>query len=182
MKRRVLIVVGLAVLLVLLGSVSALAWSARRVKGDVAFHSPPEWYVDPPLKLWMHFDVLKVGRKGDRAWGQVSWMIHSETDGWRYFDSRPTCVVFGEHDGKPAAAIVTQITERIGWGWGEPGEYAYFWVRDGGAPASEGDQWGMSYYSFDPFIEFYPEDEPPPCEYFTPDLLIDMEGGDLTVR
>ena len=55
-------------------------------------------------------------------------------------------------------------------------------MRDGGTPGSEGDQWGMAYYSFDPFIEFFPADDPPPCEYFTPDELIDIEGGDLVIR
>lgn len=181
MAKRILMVLVLVAVLTLVGSRFAQATAFRRVEGDVAYRSPPEWYIDPPLKIWMHYDVQQIGRSHHVS-GQVSWMMYSETDGWRYLDSRPTCMVIGEHEGKPSAVIVTQIVERIGWGWGEPGEYAYFWVRDGGTPGSEGDQWGMAYYSFDPFTEFYPANDPPPCEYFTPFLQIAIEGGDLDIR
>ena len=67
-----------------------------------------------------------------------------------------------------------------------PGEYAYFWMRDGGTPGSQGDMWGNKNYSDeDPFLEFWPADDPPPCEYFVPSYGIKpiaVEGGDLDVR
>lgn len=181
MKRRILIILVLmGLLLTIGGSAPALAWFPRRITGDIGFTAPPEWGID--LLLWIHFSVYEINPVTHRGWGQCSWMIWNEELGWRYLDSRLSCVMFGEHEGKPAAAFVSQIVRRMGWGEGEPGEYAYFWVRDGGTPGSEGDQFGINYYSLDPFIEFWPEDEPPPCEYLTPDERIDVEGGDLAIH
>jgi hypothetical protein len=183
MKKRILIVAALTIVLGLVGSTSASAWFLRRVQGDIGFHSPPQWGADPPVLLWMHYDVTEINSRTHRAVGRVSWILFKEEfGGWRYVDSRPVCVVFGEHEGKPAAAIVTRLTERVGWGPGEPGDYAYYWVRDGGTPASEGDAWGSQVYSTDPFVEFHPPDDPPPCEYFTPGLPIDSEAGDLNIQ
>lgn len=79
---------------------------------------------------------------------------------------------------------MSRIVSRTGWGWGEPGEYAKFWVRDGGMPGGEGDQWIMQSYQFEPeWIEFWPADVPPPdCESFTPDEPeIAVKGGGLTI-
>ena len=86
-------------------------------------------------------------------------------------------VAFGEHEGAPAAAFVAEITRVSGWGQGVPGEYAYYWVRDGGTPARQGDQFAINYYSLDPFYEFYPAGAPPTGAYFTPFLAIDLLGG-----
>ena len=186
MKRRILILLVLVVaLFAFTGSTSISSRRRRGITGSVGFYVP-EW--GPPqargVRIWMHYNVREIGRKRRRASGQVSWMIYNELLGWRYVDSSPVCVVFGKHEGKPAAVFVSRIVNKIGWGPGEPGEYAYYWVRDGGTPGSEGDQWGATNYQYEPFIEFWPADDPPPCKYFTPDhppQPISVQGGDLVI-
>jgi hypothetical protein len=39
------------------------------------------------------------------------------------------------------------------------GDYAYFWLRDGGPDRA--DQWGIYPYSVEPRIEFFPYDQSP---------------------
>jgi hypothetical protein len=184
-KRKVILLALIAVLVLFAGSTTALALYNRRITGHVGFFVP-EWGPpsNPGVAISMYYDVRELGKSG-RARGQVSWMIYHEDMGWRHVDSRPICVVFGEHEGKSAAVFVARIVNKVGWGPGEPGEYAYYWVRDGGTPGSEGDQWGSKSYQYDPFIEFWPADDPPPCEYYVPDhppQPIDVQGGDLVIR
>jgi hypothetical protein len=113
------------------------------------------------------------------------------TPTWKGGESEARYIFFGEdmEGGEPdAVALITQIVSKEGWGQGEPGEYAYFWFRDGSGAGP--DQWGMRYFSVDPFQEFYPEDSPPFDDgYFAaeemqadgPVLPLDVELGDIEI-
>jgi hypothetical protein len=192
MKKRISILLVLTVFPLLLGaSVPGLAWHPRRISGDIGF-TVPEWG-NP--KVWFHFDVLQLSRRTHRAWGQVSWILYNESlegEQWRYLTTRPTCVIFGEYQERPAATFVVQIVTKTGFGQGEPGEYAVVWVLDGGTPGSEGDFWAKPSYQDQPdWIEFWPEDDPPACEDYPPEDLpeglippqpVAVQGGDLVIH
>jgi hypothetical protein len=180
-KRALFIVSVLAIALLLLGgTTSALAKSHRKITGDFYFPSPPAWGVD--LDIWLTLSIHEVDPSTGEARGNCNWRIYHEEWGWRELEAQLVSVAFGEHDGAPAAAFVAEITAVSGWGQGVPGEYAYFWVRDGGTPARKGDQFAINYYSLDPFYEFYPAGTPPACTYFTPFLAIDLAGGNLVIH
>jgi hypothetical protein len=190
-KRMLVLLVSLTALLMLTASTPILPRYPRKVSGDIGFTVPP-WFGNP--KVWFHFDVLSLSRWSDRAWGQVSWILYREDledEKWRYLTTRPTCVVFGEYEGQPAATFVVQIESKTGFGQGEPGEYAVVWVLDGGEPGSAGDLWAKPSYQDDPWIEFWPEDERPDCRDYMPEdlgaqldppLPIAVQGGDLTIQ
>jgi hypothetical protein len=197
MKTRISLLLFLIVLpLALGGSVPALADDdddVRSITGDIGW-VVPQW---GNVKIWFHFDVREADDDDHEAEGLCSWMLYNENNPegqrWRYVDTRPTCVVFGKYQGKPAATFVTQIVNKIGFGQGEPGQYAVVWVLDGGTPGSAGDMWAKPSYQDPPptWIEFWPADEPPDCEDFLPkDLPKDLippqpmtaEGGDLVIH
>jgi hypothetical protein len=182
MRNRTLFIVSLlaAALLVPWGTVPAAAGAHRKITGDFYFESPPAWGID--LDLWITLDVHEVDATTGEARGHCSWRIYHEGMGWRELEGELVSVAFGEHEGAPAAAFVSRITSATGWGQGLPGEYAYFWVRDGGTPARKGDQFAINYYSLDPFYEFYPVGDPPVCAYFTPFLAIDILDGNLVIH
>jgi hypothetical protein len=195
MKKRILILLLLIVLpFTLGGSVPALADDDEggSIKGDIGW-VVPQW---GNVKIWFHFDVRATDDDDYDAEGLCSWMLYNENnpagEQWRYLDTRPTCVAFGKYRGEPAATFVTQIVNKIGFGQGEPGQYAVVWVLDGGTPGSAGDMWAKPSYQDQPvWIEFWPEDEPPDCEDYLPrdlpkDLMPPMpiaaEGGDLVIH
>jgi hypothetical protein len=109
---------------------------------------------------------------------------------WKVVDSEARYVLFGEDFAEEAAdsvVIITQIIDKKGFGEGEPGEYAYMWFQESG----DGEQalWAMRYYSLDPFLEFFPPDQPPAVEYAfleqmvaeDPALPIAMDVGSLRI-
>lgn len=184
MKKRALILLVLMVLPFMLGgSAPALADSPGKITGGVGF-LVPQW---GDLRIWIRLNVHEVDPGTHQAAGWCRWKIYSQDLGWRHVGARPTCVVFGEGDDEGTAVLVAQIVSQRGWRSGdydEVGRYTKFWVRDGGTPGSAGDQWNMQSYQFDPWIEFWPEDEPPDCESFTPDEdpPIDVENGNLMIH
>jgi hypothetical protein len=175
MKKRILIL--LMLVTVPLGLAAASADSeapGRKVTGDAWFTAP--W--EGGMTIWLSLDIREVNPKTHRATGQVNWKIWHDEWGWRELDAHPSCVLFGaDVDEDPNTAIfVSRIVHKSGWGEGEPGEYAYWWVRDG-----EPDQFGINYFSFDPFLEFWPRGKPTACAYFSPGMLHDLQG-DLVVE
>lgn len=176
MKTHILIVVVLLLAMVFVGGFSlANAQTDRGISGSVAFDAPPEWGQE--FDLWIDFDLQEVNASNHRATGEISWRIWSEAYGLRELKTHPSCVLFGEDVGEDpdTAIVVTRIQQLEGWGDGLPGEYAYWWLRDGGD--SENDQMAMLDYSADPWYEFFPKGKPPTCEYFEPWLVIDIGEG-----
>jgi hypothetical protein len=183
MRKQVAIASLLAIVLLFAsagGSSPALAESQPKVTGGFTFQSPPVWGID--LDLWFTVNIHELDPVTHEARGHCNWKIYHEEMGWRELKARIVSVDFGEYEGAPAAAFVAEITSKSGWGQGAPGEYAYFWVRDGGTPGRKGDQFGINYYSLDPFLEFWPDDDPPAGAYFDPFLPIDVEAGNLVIH
>ena len=182
MRKRVLLTLSMLALVLGLfgGSTAVLAHAHRKITGDFYFEAPPEWGID--LDLWITLNVHELDPITGEAKGNCSWKMYHEEMGWRELEADLVSVAFGEHEGAPAAAFVSKITSASGWGQGVPGEYAYFWVRDGGTPARRGDQFGINYYSLDPFYEFFPAGDPPDIAYFTPFLAIDILDGNLVIH
>jgi hypothetical protein len=141
-------------------------------------------------------DVTETDPQTHAAAGTVNWRNFQPNppagEGyWKEVESDAKYIFFGSDDdsGDPnTVVLITQIKSKDGWGLGEPGEYAYFWLRDG--DDGEPDQWGMRYYSLDPWAEFFPAGEPPvEAGYFTVDemqaddpvLPLDFEIGDVEI-
>jgi hypothetical protein len=172
----------LAVFLVLGASPHSVAGSERGVKGMVGFHGPWAGGMD----IFIDFDVREVNPDTQTATGSVSWKIWHQEMGWRAVDAHATCVQFGEDEGgNPTVVLVSRIVRKTGWGQGEPGEYAYWWLRD----SAEGDLHSINYYRpFDPnhpedFQEFFPRTLAPDCKefpFFEPPEVMDL--GDLAIE
>ena len=102
-------------------------------------------------------------------------------------DAHATCVLFGAAVGEDpeSAILVSRILRKTGWGQGEPGEYAYWWLRH-----SEVDQHGINYYRLDDpatpedgGYEFFPRGRGPSCEYLElAEPPVDVGLGDLGIQ
>jgi hypothetical protein len=171
--------------------VSTVDEDLRRVSGEIYMRGVPQW---GGVTVSMDFDFAELDPETHEATGYIDWhnvMPNAEegTPTWKGVESEARYIFFGEdvEGGEPdAVVVITQIASKGGWGQGEPGQYGYFWFSDGGEAGP--DQWGMRYYSFDPFQEFYPADSPPVDDgYFTaedmhadgPVLPLDVELGDI---
>ena len=189
MKKCALITLSLVVLvLVLTGSAPSLASSSHSARGHVAFHA--DWAGG--MDIFIDFDVREVNPATHRARGTVSWRIwhpwHEDFpfEGWRYLDARASCVAISEdNDGNHSAILVSRIVRKTGWGQGEPGEYAYWWLNDSEA----GDQQAINYYRQDDpatpedeWYEFFPRGKPPKCAPFPFVFSSDFELGDLAIQ
>lgn len=184
MKKRILILLILSALHLMLGaSVPALAESPRGIVGRIVLRAPWAGGMD----IFIDFNVREVNPDTHEATGSCNWKIWHKEWGWRAVDATATCVLFGEDvGGDPQTAIlVSRIETKTGWGQGEPGEYAYWWLRD----SEEGDQFSINYYRLDDpnteedeWYEFFPAGSPPDCAYFeSTEPSLDFERGDLTI-
>jgi hypothetical protein len=191
MRKRVLVIALLSVVVLVLvgGSVTALATSYGKLTGGMYFVA--DW--GGTYEVWQRYNIHETepwwDEQGVRhnAVGHIDYKIYHEDWGWRRVDTIPVCIEFGvDTDGTPMATIVLQITRVEGWGHGEPGEHSKFFIRDGGTPGSAGDQWNMEYYQAEPWIEFWPKDVPPPeCSSSNPanmDYWWDISRGDLMIH
>jgi hypothetical protein len=164
-------------------AVPAPETAPRQISGDIHFPAPEAWQVD--LWLRLDFDLQEVDPNTHEADGFFNWEIFNfaERD-WKRVKSHVEYALFDE--AEEAAVVVAQIDEKTGWGEGEPGEWACFWVHDGDLAGDMADQFGIHYYSdFHPevgFKEFWPEDELPPMAYALPGLPIDVALGDLVIE
>ncbi len=181
MKKRILIVLVLVTMFLIPGAPApALADSPGKVTGS-AYFPVPDW---GNLRIWLNFNVREVNPVTHQATGLVRAQLYSPTDGWKRLDFRPECVVFGtDSDGKKTAVFVVEILRKEGWGQGAPGEHGRWWVRDGGTPSKQGDQWMIQSYDTPNWIEYWPKNIPAPdCESFTPDELpITVNHGNLVI-
>ena len=167
--------------------------SQRGIQGELHIPGVEPW---GGVTVSMDVDVQETDAAAHTASGHVNWRNYQpdppEGDThWRAVDADARYVFFGadEENGDPnAAVVIAQLKRQDGWGQGEPGEYAYFWLRDGGSEGA--DQWGMRYFSLDPWYEFYPAAAPPVADgYFTVEemqaddavLPLDVEVGGVTI-
>ncbi len=158
--------------------VAAPETAHRTVIGEFGFPSPKEWGVD--LWITQDFDVRELNPESHAAEGTINWGVYDVLQRqWKLVKADAKYVFFDESG--QSAIVMAAITAKIGEGEGEPGEYASFWVHDGGAQ----DRFGIQYFSdFHPevgFKEFFPADQLPPLEYAEPAELIAVETGDVTV-
>jgi hypothetical protein len=166
----------LALVLVLDGS-PILADAPRGITGGINF-AAPEWGVD---RGWIWFNVHEVDPETNLARGGVNWVEYNADDGWRRLSSKVTCVAFGEDVGEDeqTAVFVVQVTRKRGWGPLEPEQYVKFWVRDGGTPGTEGDEWGTPFWPVDDL-----DDTVPACDYevLSPDYRVPVSGRNLVLH
>ncbi|MFO7633071.1 MAG: hypothetical protein R6W76_11050, partial [Caldilinea sp.] len=102
----------------------------RTVAGEFGFPSPKEWGVD--LWITQDFDVLEVNSENHTAEGTINWGVYDVLQRqWKLVKADAKYVFFDESGQR--ALVMAAITEKSGEGEGEPGEYASFWVHDGGA-------------------------------------------------
>lgn len=165
----------------------------RHVRGDLVFPGVPEW---GGIAISMRIDFTEVNPETHEATGLINWHNFQPQPPageayWKVVDSAVRYAFFGADvaNGDPnTVVVITQIKSKEGWGQGIPGEYGYFWFRDGGQAGP--DQWGMRYYTLDPWYEFFPADKSPvEAGYFTvaemqandPVLPLTVESGDLTI-
>ena len=168
--------------------------SARRsIQGKALLPSVETW---GGVAVSMDLDVKETDSGAHTATGPVHWRVFQPNPPageafWKDVDANAQYVFFGsdEEGGDPnTAVVIAEITNKDGWGQGVPGEYGYFWFRDNGA--EQPDQWGMRYYTLDPWYEFFPVGEPPvEGGYFTVEemqaddsvLPLDFENGYVTI-
>jgi hypothetical protein len=189
MKRLALITITVVLsVLLLAGSAPSVAESSRGLRGHVAFGT--QWAGG--MDIFIDFHVREVNPITHRAVGAVSWRIwhpwHEDFpfEGWRYLEARASCVAFHEDvNGSRSAILVSRIVRKTGWGQGEPGEYAYWWLHD----SETGDQLAINYFQHDDpltpedeFYEFFPRGKPPKCERFPFVFWSDLEIGDLAIQ
>ena len=124
----------------------------RSVSGDIMYFVP-EW---GNLGIAMFVNVEEVDPNTHEAKGSFNWRIVSpeaqEGTHSRLVDTEAKCILFGKDvvGGNLAdVTIVSQITRR-GWGQGEPGEYAFFWIRS----TPDGNQAANLAYQADPGSNF----------------------------
>lgn len=173
-------------------SPAEIAAKQYAVKGDFHFMAPA-W---GNLAISFHIDVHEINPQTHEASGPVNWTIYSPTpqeggSGWRTLESQAKYAIFGaEIPGADpdTVVLITQITAQNGWGQGKPGEYAYFWLKDGGK--STGDQWGNVSYKLAPWTEYFPANDPPlVANYITVEQLkksssnlpLNVELGDVQI-
>lgn len=165
----------------------------RQVNGEIYLPGVPQW---GGVTVALRFAFTEVNPKTHEATGYISWRNYQPQPPkgeayWKLVDSDVRYVFFGAdapNGDSNTVVVITQIKAKTGWGQGQPGDYAYFWFRDGGKGGA--DQWGMRYYKLDPWTEFYPaEQSPVTAGYFTmkamqadsPVLPLNVEAGDLTI-
>lgn len=170
MKKRIVLMLALIATFLLPGGTRpVLADGIRGVTGGIHFTASAFG-----MEGWMRFDV-HAAESGNLASGWLRWQEYNESDGWRHLIAHPTCVVFSESGGAPAAAFVVQIDSKSGWGEGEPGQYILFWVRDGGTPGRNGDQFTT--------LTWPPQGTAPDCEYSEPGFLFaTIDAGNLMIH
>lgn len=178
--NRKIVLLSVLVLLLATGAIlsSAAADSSRGVNGHYYFAAPPEWGAN--LDVLVDIDVREVNARTHKASGALRWAVLEVASGeWAEVAASAHCVLFGEDVDEDADTliIVSRIKQSSGWSLAEPGQYAYWWLKDGGIGA---DKMAIRYYSFDPFQEFFPAGNPPPCDYFT-GLEIDIICGDIAI-
>ena len=169
MRKRICIVSVLIAVLLLASSVPAWADSPGKVTGGIHFTAAAFG-----MEGWMRVNVHATGL-GDLATGWVRWQEYKESDGWRRLVAHPICVTFGESEGAPAAVFVVQIDSKSGWGDGEAGQYIPFWVRDGGTPGRNGDDFAT--------LSWPPQATVPDCGYREPGFLFaTIDEGNLMIH
>ena len=168
MKARIVLVVMLvAVFLLPGGTVSAGAGGPSKITGGIHFVASAFG-----MEGWMNFDIHATG-PGGGARGWLRWREYSESQGWRHVVAHPICVTFS--GSAPTAVFVVQIDSRSGWGEGEQGQYILFWVRDGGTPGRNGDQFTT--------LTWPPQYEPLACTYTEPSFIFaTIDGGNLMIH
>lgn len=158
--------------------VTAPETAQRTVAGEFGFPSPETWGVD----LWIaqDFDVREVNPTDHSAAGTINWGVYDVAlRQWKRVQADARYIFFDESGQN--AVVMAVITGKTGEGEGEPGEYASFWVNDGGAQDRFGIHYYSDYYPEVGFKEFFPADQLPPLEYAEPGEVIAVESGDVTI-
>lgn len=146
----------------LLESAAEMAQSEAALSGNFDF-TLPDWGLKHG---WVQFDVSLPDEETQLPEGWIRWVeVNGELD-VRYVIAEPKCVSFGA-DGQTALMAV-QISDRYGWGEGDPGQWMTFWF-DGIANEFASPLWP-------------PSDEDPGCTYEEPPYRNAIVAGDIAIR
>jgi hypothetical protein len=167
----------------------------RSVTGELFLAGVPEW---GGIGIAFDLAVDEVDAATHEAVGHVNWRnfmpaMEEGMPDWKVVNAEARYVLFGEdfENGEPGSVIIiAQIVDKAGFGQGEPGEFAYLWFHESGADGGEPALWAMRYHSLDPFLEFFPADQPPAVEYTDletmiaedPALPIGTDVGELRIN
>lgn len=143
----------------------------RHVYGALHFAETPGWNGEA---LNLSMDFIEADPSEHTATGALRWDTAAVDPAfvdpaWQKVDAVVTHVYFGADavDGEPGClVIIAQVVSAQGKPTVQRGDYAYFWLRDGGP--NDPDQWGIFPYAVEPRQEFFPYDRSPALHgYFT---------------
>ena len=109
--------------------------------------------------------MVELDQEEHAATGQARWVEIDQEGALRYVSAEPKCVSFNEEGD--AAYLAVEITDRFGWGEGDPGQWMTFWF-DGASNEFSSPLWP-------------PADANPGCEYALPPERIPALRGDIVM-
>lgn len=166
----------------------------RQVAGELYFPRVPYWD-GQELVLSVAFkelDPIEHTASGFVKWHTIDRTTPSPQGNEHRVEATVTHVFFGTDapGGDPASVVVVaQILAAEGNATAARGDYAYFWLRDGGEAHADG--WGIFPYSIEPRADFFPYDQSPASfGYFDagamrvidPQFPLVAEFGDIVVE
>lgn len=166
----------------------------RQVAGELYFPMTPYWG-SQELILSVAFeelDPVEHTASGVVKWHTIDKASPSPQADEQQVEAAVTHVFFGADasDGDPASfVVVAQVLAAEGNTTAARGDYAYFWLRDGGE--AQADAWGIFPYSIEPRVDFFPYDRSPASfGYFDagavrvidPQLPLVAKSGDIVVE
>ena len=193
-KGEMAVLVSIALVLVALtGAAPALAAAPRGVTGGAHYtFSKDGGLTSQPG--WLTVSVREINSETGEARGYYHWWTKGKAYGRMMLRVKITCIKFV---GDGEVEISGRVVKQIGLGWPDCAAYQKMWLRDGGTPASAGDEgavfltycaaagWYVAGYSCDPC------GDPDGCPALPPDpgklpkeikLSFPMEGGNLVVH
>jgi hypothetical protein len=143
MKIKILTIVACISLLGVLLVTPLYAKESQKITGGVFYQMlfgalPPT--VDRTADSWAEFSINANPETGDVK-GTYRWRAYNPITGWLSSFVEVECVSFGSDETGNYAVFSGLVT---GGSWEDlHGMYTAIWVRDGGTPGSEGDEWGF---------------------------------------
>ena len=166
----------------------------RQVAGELHFPGTPYWGSQELILsvVLEELDPVEHTASGVVKWHTIDRVLSSPQDDEQQVEAAVTHVFFGADAPNADSAsfvVVAQVLAAEGNTTAARGDYAYFWLRDGGE--AQADAWGIFPYSIEPRVDFFPYDRSPASfGYFDagavrvidPQFPLVAEFGDIVVE